>query len=1258
VNDTGFVRYFNFSLNDALTATFSQNITISISSGVINFTARTNDTSNNFATNDTIITVTPQLEINSCQTLDSSGTTYELTQNVGASGSCMNIEAPHITLDCKGFKINFSESEQSDFLAGVNNSEGHANVTIKNCVIQTFNGSGADENYGIYFSAGENGTIFNNTIITNGTDSNYGIYLFRNSTDNNITGNTINTNGSSFSNFGIYVFTDSHRNLIDNNTIATGGANNNHGIRIDTRSLDSIVTDNTISTDGTGSNQYGIYLVSDINGTLVVNNTVTTDGSGGGNYGIYVNTRGYRNTITENTIKTDETSSNHGVFLSGGSDNNVTFNTITTDGSSIFNIGVNIKDSDSNFIFNNTITTSGTGSDYGIFIDEESDNNVITNNTISTSGGTTSDAFRFDFSGSEYPENNNLTGNILLSIAGNDIEFDADYINGTWLIDQRIRSYDFDTIGSLINIKNTTFGQIEFTGLVSGTTGLNLIGNSTSDIRFDNNSVFVNASVQSQGLNVSANVTLFGIGDRGLTNLRIERDGVECDLTTLPGCFAFTALDATDVKFNVSAWSKYNISGDAPVAVVDNTLPIINGSLNDTLTSIFQNDVINATFNATDNVNLTNGTIVINSSGADNIRYFNFTFIDDGVNPTNTQQISQNFTISEAPGTVINITAIARDNSSNQAQNETIFTIAAPAGDTDGPNITLLSPANLTTFTNIRTNVNFTFNVSDESIVGNCSLIINNSVNSTLHSITKGIHINISANFTNTRQDYSWYINCTDSEGNTNTSNQTRQITIDLLNETKGVIPTTVGAVPFYTINSNPNESCKALVKGDNCNIKWSVNATGKVGERYVFFAFANATNYSSDIHHNETIRINITIVDIIPGVLDSTPPIINGSLNETTIRTGTVLNASYNMTDEVDNDDFNCTIIINSTGADDIRYFNFSFTSYTALTNQKCSQNFTISQAAGTVINITAIATDNSSNTARNETIFTVVAAQVAPIVKINNITFSVDPVSGRDAIVLISINVTDADGIGNINATKTIINFTLGARDIAQFRFNLSDDGSGEFGTCSNGTHVTEEIVQINCTVSMRYYDNSSANWVINISVEDLDGNVGRNDTLRFTYNQLAAFSITAKDISESANLNFSSLNVNDLNKPGKVPILLNNTGNDDFSQINITGSALLSGSDNIPISNFNVNITNSSTGQGLELSASPQVIPGIDSSANATLLHGPGVSGDSVPYPANTDFKTKGNQSLFFWIDVPSGTAAGTYNNTWNITVVDIG
>ena len=58
INDTGFKRYFNFTLSGT-TDQFSQNFTVSCGEFcVINITGRVNDTSGNFAQNETIITVT------------------------------------------------------------------------------------------------------------------------------------------------------------------------------------------------------------------------------------------------------------------------------------------------------------------------------------------------------------------------------------------------------------------------------------------------------------------------------------------------------------------------------------------------------------------------------------------------------------------------------------------------------------------------------------------------------------------------------------------------------------------------------------------------------------------------------------------------------------------------------------------------------------------------------------------------------------------------------------------------------------------------------------------------------------------------------------------------------------------------------------------------------------------------------------------------------------------------------------------------
>lgn len=165
--------------------------------------------------------------------------------------------------------------------------------------------------------------------------------------------------------------------------------------------------------------------------------------------------------------------------------------------------------------------------------------------------------------------------------------------------------------------------------------------------------------------------------------------------------------------------------------VGDTTPPIINGTLNISITNIFQNDVINATFNATDNVNLTNGTITINATGE--LVEYNFTFGDNEINPTLTQQISQNFTIGCASGCVVNITGIARDNSSNTAQNETIFTVttAAPTDNNKTVNLSLFlnnTEQDITLLEGQKFFVHYLSNVSDIfNLTRNGTEINNNS---------------------------------------------------------------------------------------------------------------------------------------------------------------------------------------------------------------------------------------------------------------------------------------------------------------------------------------------------------------------------------------------------------------------------------------------------------------------------------------------------------------------------------------------------
>ncbi|MBI2559197.1 hypothetical protein HYW20_07795 [Candidatus Woesearchaeota archaeon] len=267
-------------------------------------------------------------------------------------------------------------------------------------------------------------------------------------------------------------------------------------------------------------------------------------------------------------------------------------------------------------------------------------------------------------------------------------------------------------------------------------------------------------------------------------------------------------------------------------------------------------------------------------------------------------------------------------------------------------------------------------------------------------------------------------------------------------------------------------------------------------------------------------------------------------------------------------------------------------------------------------------------------------------PSINVSNVSFSVDPLAGGNSLVLISFNATDQDGASNINASTAVVNLTLAGRD-GQFYTNISSSGiSGEVGNCRN--HTESAKVVINCTVVVPYFANASSTWVVNISIKDINGGTGINDSSRFTVNTLSSISLPY------AAVNFSNVILGQQDVPSS-PLTLNNTGNDDFDQINITAAALVGttiSSESIAATNFYTNISNQTAAGGLQLAATAVSLiefDGANFGKNASLIHG-----HTGAFAPNAD---KGNRTVFFWIDVPSsGLSSQLFNATWNVTAIN--
>jgi parallel beta-helix repeat protein len=156
--------------------------------------------------------------ISNCTNLSVADETYLLTQNNESEGTCFDIAADNITLDCQGYNITFCTVNQDDYFA-VNNIGGYDGVTIKNCnFFQAEHSCRA-----IFFQDATNGNIMNNSITI--YNYGYGVYL-HNTSNTNITGNYIIANGdeSNAAQPNIYLYT-SNDNIIKNNTLIRGTEN-------------------------------------------------------------------------------------------------------------------------------------------------------------------------------------------------------------------------------------------------------------------------------------------------------------------------------------------------------------------------------------------------------------------------------------------------------------------------------------------------------------------------------------------------------------------------------------------------------------------------------------------------------------------------------------------------------------------------------------------------------------------------------------------------------------------------------------------------------------------------------------------------------------------------------------------------------------------------------------------------------------------------------------------------------------------------
>ncbi len=1077
------------------------------------------DTTNNSAFNASNLSVhLTSWPVAACTNLTSNNSVYIQTGNIVPVGStfasCINIsDVSNVTFDGNGYSIwNSTLNESAVGLVKV------VNVSVKNTNLTMSNVSGG---YGIELRQANASLIYNNTF----TFNYYGLELFF-SQNLNITKNTFyNTTLAA-------IFVENTAPKTFNATIEGNNFTRIGGRSIDAAGGDRIaIINNSFSYNlrASSANGEAINLGIGAENISIINNTCWFVGSdecidlSGNNYtiigniihnssaGILFNNGGNSSLVMGNTITN---MSQSGISISGAVNSNVTNNTISFNS---YNGGYALELTSSgrnNTIYGNLYLYNIRQS---IFL-ENTSNNTIFNEMINSSQRDTI----FVHPGAR---DNNLT-NITIyntSVSYRDVEATLAGANWTYLIDMpHVSNYSFGGTGSIVYFKDSRFGEVRFFANVSGS-GTNL----SDDIQFRNNSVFVNGS--RGGLNVSANVTLYGIATNFSIPSILINSTSACNVTTSPfTCSNFTALTAGIVRFNVSAWGgNYSVGEE-----IDITVPVVNlaAPTNNSYSSAATHS-FNATFS--DNRAVANSTLYVwNSSGP----VINNTEVRNLGGAANSSNVS--ITLPYDGRFYWNY--LVRDSSSNYAFNNSNYTILY---DSTNPSI-----AYGTGTENNGANVsrNWTYvNVSvTETNFANITFILRNDTATVNTSTYTSLILTI--NWTNLADaNYTYNVSIRDSANNFN-STENRLIRLDnlypIVNITSPLNNTnfsTNNVTINYTIVESQIGNCwwtndtgitnQSLTCGVNISRLWSegiTNATiyandssGNVNLTSVRFrvdtiqpnlTFASPTASNGSYITRNTVDINVSADDSGAGLANITIFLYNrsGFLNQSNTSTASAFFINYtNLNDNV--------YFYNASAADFVNNINITLTRTITIDTTNPSLSYAAPTENTAVFRNRNYIEINLTASDTNLVNISVYLYNASGFLNQSNTSTS-SPFyinySGLNEGVYI-YNATATDSANNINNSATR-NITLDRTNpSAQFVTN----------TESNNTYNVNGIINVNVTAS----DNSLTN--ITIRLHNSSGGVLRENVSTFSpfnisYNGLTNgtyyFNATTADLANNLN------------------------------------------------------------------------------------------------------------------------------------------
>jgi len=164
-------------------------------------------------------------------------------------------------------------------------------------------------------------------------------------------------------------------------------------------------------------------------------------------------------------------------------------------------------------------------------------------------------------------------------------------------------------------------------------------------------------------------------------------------------------------------------------------------------------------------------------------------------------------------------------------------------------------------------------------------------------------------------------------------------------------------------------------------------------------------------------------------------------------------------------------------------------------------------------------------------------------------------------DSNFTVNISVEDADGAGNLVDTSVSLNFSKSGEDV---RYNSTCE---QYQSAGNNRNYT-------CIVQMWWWDGDGT-WAISANISDNNGNTGINNTETFAVDATIGF------VQSPGNLSFSTITAGSNNNTASEAVVLNNTGNVDIAQsdISINATSLVgevSAGEALYVGNFSVGNT----------------------------------------------------------------------------------